>query len=220
MVLFIILILLAVSVCLPTWSSIVGYEMGDLDIVSRMKLGYPRFVFHPKVTQLFNIVKKPNGFTDCLLFLGRNVAEECTSYLEILSKDITCQMVRMNGFEFYGVFFNQELTAAAKVFWTHTGMGISSRFANAILSGNDTQSLVKNDSVVKDMLKERISSFVGSNHVYLFPSGRNSSSNERNGCHLSGFKIGLETLSGFKNCSVWISLCGYSQIAGKVWIWL
>ena len=79
----------------------------------------------------------------------------------------------MNSVGFYGVFFNEDLKNIAKEFWQHTGMGISSRFAEAIVSGKDLKSLAQNGILVKQAIKERISSYLDSNHVYLFPSGMN-----------------------------------------------
>lgn len=46
----------ACSVSLPTWSSVVGYEEGDIAITSQLKCGYPRFVYHPYVIQLMHTV--------------------------------------------------------------------------------------------------------------------------------------------------------------------
>lgn len=197
------------SVCLPTWESIVGYEMGDFAIVSRMKMGYPRFLFHPKVIQLFDTVDKPNGCTDCLLFMSERSAQECSQYLESRFEEaqVINQLVIMNGCEFYGVFYHHELNATAKEFWQHTGMGISSRFAHAMLSNMDIKSLVKNDSVVKHALKSRVSSYLDSEYVYFFPSGMMLDVMYRNGCDISGSEIGLEALSGFKDGSIRVSIC-------------
>ena len=42
----------AVSVCLPTWKSVIGYEEGRDKVVRRMRMGYPRFFRHPLVKRL------------------------------------------------------------------------------------------------------------------------------------------------------------------------
>eukprot|EP01135_Chromosphaera_perkinsii_P005380 Nk52_evm61s343 gene=Nk52_evmTU61s343 len=42
----------AVSVCLPTWEHNVQYEKGNQEVVSKLKCGYPRFVYHPRVKDL------------------------------------------------------------------------------------------------------------------------------------------------------------------------
>jgi hypothetical protein len=42
----------AVSVSLPLWSHVVGYEEGNPAIVNAMKSGYPRFKLHSSVSLL------------------------------------------------------------------------------------------------------------------------------------------------------------------------
>ena len=42
----------AVSVSLPTWQDVVGYEEGDLNILSKLTVGYPRFRIHDNVELL------------------------------------------------------------------------------------------------------------------------------------------------------------------------
>ena len=42
----------ACSVCLPTWSSVVGYEEGRQKILRRLKAGYPRFIRNPFVERV------------------------------------------------------------------------------------------------------------------------------------------------------------------------
>ena len=42
---------LGVSVCLPLWKHVIGYEEGDQEIVSKFKSGYPRFCCPPAITR-------------------------------------------------------------------------------------------------------------------------------------------------------------------------
>jgi cystathionine gamma-synthase len=197
---------------LPTWNSILGYELGDSAIVSRMKMGYPRFFLHPKVVELFNTVNKPDGYTDTLLFLNAGAATAAREYLSSNGQKVLSDMIMINEYKFFGVFFNQK--AIAKEFWQHTGLGISSRFAEAVLTAKDCKTLVKNDAVVKQVLKKRIASYLDSDHVYLFSSGMIYKLIKRDDCHLSGFKAGLEAFSGSENGAVWISICRYAKLAG------
>ena len=48
----------SVSVSLPLWSHVVGYEEGDMKITSRMTNGYPRFRVHNSVVELVAKVKQ------------------------------------------------------------------------------------------------------------------------------------------------------------------
>lgn len=47
----------SVSVSLPLWEHVVGYEEGDSAIVQRMTCGYPRFRYHDAVLGVFAVVK-------------------------------------------------------------------------------------------------------------------------------------------------------------------
>lgn len=76
----------ACSVSLPTWGSVVGYEEGDKDTVMALKTGYPRFVYHPYVLQLMEVVleKFPNnnGYEeDCLVLPTMEAALRCQAFL-------------------------------------------------------------------------------------------------------------------------------------------
>src|SRR6266853_3708694 len=42
----------AVSVALPRWQDVVGYEEKKPEVVDRLATGYPRFVVHPLVLEL------------------------------------------------------------------------------------------------------------------------------------------------------------------------
>lgn len=58
----------ACSVSLPKWSDVVGYEEGNIAVTSKMVCGYPRFVFHPYVVRLMEVViemEKQNGGRSC-----------------------------------------------------------------------------------------------------------------------------------------------------------
>jgi hypothetical protein len=46
----------AVSVSLPLWEHVVGYEEGNPEVISKMTCGYPRFRFHDAVQGLMAIV--------------------------------------------------------------------------------------------------------------------------------------------------------------------
>ena len=48
----------SVSVSLPRWQHVVGYEEGDTKVISAMTAGYPRFRIHDNVTALHNRLKQ------------------------------------------------------------------------------------------------------------------------------------------------------------------
>src|SRR5687768_8445154 len=60
----------AVSTCLPTWADNVAYEKGDERVVSRLRAGYPRFVYNPICRELFAQARKrfAGEGEECLVF--------------------------------------------------------------------------------------------------------------------------------------------------------
>src|SRR5262245_31480067 len=42
----------AVSVALPRWADVVGYEEKKSEVINRLQSGYPRFLIHPLVLEL------------------------------------------------------------------------------------------------------------------------------------------------------------------------
>ncbi len=69
----------AVSVALPHWAHAVGYEEKDPDVVSRLQLGYPRFVIHPLVRKLADQI---SGNAHSLPFPSQRVAESCMAFIK------------------------------------------------------------------------------------------------------------------------------------------
>ena len=76
----------ACSVSLPTWSSVVGYEEGNLAVTSQMSCGYPRFVYHPYILQLMDHVIEHYGSKDkdqdCLILPTAEAAARCQTFLQ------------------------------------------------------------------------------------------------------------------------------------------
>ena len=68
----------AVSVALPCWEHVVGYEEGDPNVVSRMQTGYPRFLVHKDVRK---IAENMAPGQQCLPFPSRKAAELCAAFV-------------------------------------------------------------------------------------------------------------------------------------------
>jgi cystathionine gamma-synthase len=92
---------------LPGWQDVVGYEEKTPSVMSRITSGYPRFVFHPLVQQMTRQLGH-------LPFPSPRVAAMATDF------------VRRSG---------ATEDEALKAFWQHTGLIVSSRQAEAFLSG-------------------------------------------------------------------------------------
>ena len=68
----------AVSVALPRWQDVVGYEEKRPEVMNRLAVGYPRFVVHPLVAEL---ARHLAGDRPCLPFPSRRVAELCVKFI-------------------------------------------------------------------------------------------------------------------------------------------
>ena len=151
----------AVSVSLPKWADVIGYEEGEPRVIEAMQLGYPRFVYHPYVAKLFKECAEKFADDDefCQAYPSKQVAECCVKY---------CETGRIEEFseDIFAVILPKGLEAKAKQFWQHAGFGVSSRFAQSRDSKFTTQ-----DS--KDKIKIKLSKLTGADNddIYLFPSG-------------------------------------------------
>src|SRR5215467_7216621 len=68
----------AVSVALPRWQDVVGYEEKKAEVVDRLSTGYPRFVVHPLVHEL----GRHMGSSDfCLPFPSLSAAERGAEFV-------------------------------------------------------------------------------------------------------------------------------------------
>lgn len=158
----------AVSVTLPTWEAIVGYEEGDQNIVGRMKTGYPRFFIHKSIQELVVYLTDEygrKGIENLFVYPSYTVAQRCKKYmiqriqkLELGDKDfkkirivrLTTIGPRNDGEKNYRiqlalglVFFPTKYFKYCKEFWQHSGEGISSRLAEYCLHEFKFEKLLK-----------------------------------------------------------------------------
>jgi cystathionine gamma-synthase len=133
----------AVSVSLPSWKSVVGYEEGEDWVLSKMKTGYPRFFIHLIIQELEREILRIYGKTGekVMLFPSPATAKRCQRFLYEKVETISVTSVRLLNLEpqvnskmqditlsgLYCVFFPKEHFPTAKQVWQHTGDGISSR---------------------------------------------------------------------------------------------
>ncbi|KAK2462365.1 hypothetical protein APHAL10511_005671 [Amanita phalloides] len=149
----------AISVSLPTWRDNVGYEEGEKRVVDKMASGYPRFFIPLVVQKLANVCeqKYATHFEKCILVPSRRIAESCREFIErrsevVLGRKCAARYVEerylpyphsgndQNGQEngeslsLYIVLFHTDAVGISREFWQHTGLGVSSRFAEQFLS--------------------------------------------------------------------------------------
>jgi cystathionine gamma-synthase len=119
----------AVSVSLPRWQDVVGYEEKKPEVVAKMALGYPRFVIHPLVREL---AQQLGLGQPCLPFPSASAAEAAAAYIRTAS-GATASVNAGRGV--FGVVTTEAGAQALKDFWQHTGLIVCSRQAEAALDG-------------------------------------------------------------------------------------
>lgn len=109
----------AVSVCLPTWADIIGYEEKEPRVIDRMRTGYPRFFLHPLIQQVRRELHPPAGI-DVLPFCCEEAARECAAFAG-------GQAVEVDGL--WITEFPHDALPLARAYWQHVGRILSSRAA-------------------------------------------------------------------------------------------
>lgn len=150
----------AVSVCLPTWADVIGYEENDPRVVERMHAGYPRFFFHPLIRQV-RAALEPGPGHDVLPFADESAARQC-------AKLAGGKVGETHGL--WAAYFPAENLPLARAYWQHAGRILSSRAAEDWL---DSCSLAGPDPTLELALRERLATWSGApeENISLHPSG-------------------------------------------------
>ncbi len=164
----------AVSVCLPLWAHVVGYEENDPAVRGAMRAGYPRFVFPTQVNALRDAFAKTHGIAPegCLPFPARRCAEGCAAFIGASGQGEASVVAfpADSAQPLYFTVFPPALAATAKSYWQHFGETVSSRRAEAALADAPEP---KEGAAAKKLLRDRIATLSGAQpqDVYLYPSG-------------------------------------------------
>ncbi len=167
----------AVSVCLPTWADVIGYEEGDDRVIDQLECGYPRFVEHPLVAELFYAAQEEFAKKDevCLVFPSLAAAWRCADF----AKSQGAEGARL---ESYGWNNLTVLLVKEKDYpiawkgWQHMGEIISSRQAEAALSDAPVPEEIETQGEeARKLIRERLAALHEGidpeTDVYLFSSG-------------------------------------------------
>lgn len=124
----------ACSVCLPTWSSIVGYEEGRQKVVKRMRTGYPRFFKHPMVERLFAAAKAEvaSENEEVIVLPTRASVQRAHRWVE-LQAETAVRITSFHGLQVLVV--PAKAKAEANNYWRFSGEVVSSRQAQDFLDG-------------------------------------------------------------------------------------
>ncbi len=158
------------SVCLPTWQDVVDYEEKRPRVMDRLRAGYPRFVVPPPCTALFERARAELGRAgeQCQLYPSPRAAARCAHFIATWSGH-PARVAEWPGHALHAVLFPEAAAEAARKYWRHTGDGLSSRQAQALLDGTHAPDARS----ARIAITERIASAAGvsPNDVFLFPSG-------------------------------------------------
>lgn len=158
-----------VSVSLPLWRHVVGYEEGDVAVTSQFRSGYPRFFLPPAIAKLFEAAEKQ--FADegerCVVFPRAVHAQRCLDFAKCGGR------VEAFGEQGLGVaVIPAEAYAAARKYWRFAGEVVSARQSLEALGVDPVTSAEAGEAASK-ILRERLAGLSGQHaeDVFLFPSG-------------------------------------------------
>jgi cystathionine gamma-synthase len=150
----------AVSVCLPTWKDVIGYEEKEPRVIDQMKTGYPRFFLHPLIEKVRRELAPENGF-DVLPFSDEKAASECAA---LTGGTARC----VDGIP--ATFFPSNALSTARAYWQHAGRILCSRAAEDWLA---TRKLAQPNPRLERELCSRLAGWSGASaeDISLHPSG-------------------------------------------------
>lgn len=150
----------AVSVCLPTWADVIGYEEKESRVIDRMRTGYPRFFFHSLIQKVRTVLEPKSG-RDVLPFAEETSAKQCASLAE-------GKAVEVDGL--WAAYFPAAHLPTARAYWQHAGRILSSRAAEDWLNARQ---LAAPDAALEKTLGDRLAGWSGAPtaNISLHPSG-------------------------------------------------
>jgi len=156
----------AVSMCLPRWEDVIGYEERDPTTLHALQLGYPRFLIHPYIHQLANRLN-PDPDRQALPFPTAANADHQRTYLLTQQPDLSIDIVETHSIHL--VLFPATAADLAKQGWQLLGEGLSSRHAEAILNQNP----ISDPHLPAEQIRQQLATYTQTDarNIYLFPSG-------------------------------------------------
>lgn len=155
----------AISVCLPTWRSVIAYEENDPLVRGSLRAGYPRFVLPAPVRELHERMGGGRAYA----FGSRGAAERALAHVEAGGGRARLEP----GGSAVLLVFGEDAVAAERAWqaWRHAGEGISSRSAAAILEGREHAG--PGGETDRGSVRAALAEWHGVDEgsVFLFPSG-------------------------------------------------
>ncbi|RMX66967.1 hypothetical protein DD238_001624 [Peronospora effusa] len=178
----------AISVSMPQWSHIVGYEEAQPEVINAMTCGYPRFFRHPVVVELQTFVKNQifseddSDIWELMIVPTSDVADRLRHFLlssnsdSVKKEDVSIHVVKNS---VHVVRFPRSISHSAKQYWQHSGEIVTSRHAEKLLEmlrNDDFTRLPALGHTIKHLtLKKRVAELYltceDSTKVALYPTG-------------------------------------------------
>ncbi len=164
----------AVSVSLPRWKHVIGYEEGDPSVLERLRTGYPRFFVPRIVRHLEKTCLQDLGAASgerCKIFPDELTASRCAEYIRERADGWSVRVDALGSKAAFAVIFPEKIHQVATDYWRYCGEGVSGRHAAFLLGQSERMQEEGRDACAE--LRSRIASDCGqhSEDALLFPSG-------------------------------------------------
>ncbi len=164
-----------VSVCLPRWRHVIGYEEKDPEVTRHFRSGYPRFCCPPAISALFGVAdaELAGAGERCLVFPREVHARRCLEFITRQTGEQAGRVAVWREQEFGVAVFPQTLYDTARRFWRFCGEVVSTRQAVAALRGRSAAKTDEAGRAASQVIRARLAKLSGQQpeDVYLFPSG-------------------------------------------------
>ena len=155
----------AISVCLPTWRSVIDYEENDPRVRGSLRAGYPRFVLPTAVRELHERLGRGKAYAFGSVGAARRALDYVREGGGVARLEAAGSAVLL--------CFDDDAVAKDRAWqvWRHAGEGISSRSAELVLRGEKHFSPA--GDAAREAAREMLARWhgVGVEDVHLFSSG-------------------------------------------------
>ncbi len=164
-----------VSVCLPLWRHVIGYEEKNEEVTRHFRSGYPRFCCPPAIGALFETAEAElaGAGERCLVFPREIHARRCLEFIARHAGAAAGRAVVWREQGFGVAVFPAALYDFGRRFWRYCGEVVSTRQAVAALHGECLAGGAEAGHAASKLICERLATLSGQQpeDVYLFPSG-------------------------------------------------
>jgi cystathionine gamma-synthase len=169
----------AVSVAMPLWEHVIGYEEKAPAVFEKLQCGYPRFLLHPDVERLEALAgERVAGKGEVVVvFPSPQAADRCLAYVD-RRFGVKSRVAPVGWEQLTAVILPESGKEAALKFWRFSGEIVSSRMAAAAVEalaggGGVSRETMEQGAIAKENLRTRLAALSGqrAEDVFLFSCG-------------------------------------------------